>query len=233
MFTTQAFTIAPPDERARTRSIPIGSDARCLDGTAGTISRAVRDSNGVLTHLVVRRPGMFVRHVLIPGTYISHIDNDCVALELRRAELNGFPEHRDDTEITADIEQSLRSMELFHDRDDFVDVCVRVVNGIVALRGHVRNEARRQEAGAIAARIRGVREVHNHLFADAQIARTIEQVLSADPRLRGTQIRAVCRFGVADLFGETATRAERAVATLTARQVPGVNAINNLLRVAA
>jgi len=234
MYGTLPFTAPEPVfERAWSRSIPIGGEARCLDGAAGRIARVVRDATGALTHLVIHRPGLLARRVLVPSTHTGEIGDDYVALKLRRAELDAYPEYRADDEIAADVERALRGMELFHDRDDFVAVRVGVTNGVIELRGYVRSEARRQEARAVASRIRGALEVRNHLFSDEAIERAIGDVLRSDTRLGGSQLRASSRFGVVDLYGEVASREQRVLATVITRHVPGVVAVNNLLRIAA
>lgn len=233
MSNIQPFPSSEPvfDRKLR-RSIPIGGEARCVDGRAGRIAHVVRDATGSLTHLVVRRPSMFARHVLVPSEHAGDIDDEYVALTLRRAELDAYPEHRTDDEITADAERALRRAEVLHDRDDFVAVHVGVVNGVIELRGYVRSEARRLEAKAIVHRIRGALDVRDYLFADEAIARAIDEVLRGDARLDAGRIHVTSRFGVVDLLGEVATRAERVLATVTARHLPGVVAVNNMLRVA-
>jgi hyperosmotically inducible protein len=123
------------------------------------------------------------------------------------------------------------------------DISVGTTDGAVILRGKVDTKLAKQAAGSIAKGIRGAKTVKNDLQVvaaskreavddkdDTITARVNEQIFK-DPQLKTAGINVQTNAGVVSLSGEVADIATSAHASWSARQVPGVKAVKNDLRV--
>jgi osmotically-inducible protein OsmY len=118
-------------------------------------------------------------------------------------------------------------------------VTIFVRNGRVTLRGDVDSDAQRREAERVAARIRGVRKVTNHIVVRPQPAPDPKEIQSrADDAIRSgadsdaRSIRATVEGGTVHLTGKVRTDAESRAAERAAASAPGVTAIVNEIVVA-
>ncbi len=85
------------------------------------------------------------------------------------------------------------------DRDS---IRLEVKGGEVTVRGHVVKSAHRARIEELAAQVRGVTRVHNHLVVDHDLAIEIAQALAKDPRTRPNILSVNCYHGWVTLVGE-------------------------------
>ena len=71
----------------------------------------------------------------------------------------------------------------------------------------------------------------NELIPDNALERDVERVLKRDERLQVQDVRVVAVLGLVRLEGHVATPDQRALAAQITRHVPGVQAVNNALKV--
>jgi osmotically-inducible protein OsmY len=141
---------------------------------------------------------------------------------------------RADDVIQADVEFQLNSD--YGLDTDVVDV--QVHNGVVTLLGVVHSPAERSHAEALASRVKGVRQIVNHIsvetgsaFTDASIAGRIKDWLAATAETQGVanQIKVTVEAGRVTLTGQVNFWSERVAAGNVARQTDGVRVVDNQL----
>lgn len=196
------------------------------DGKVGRVMLIVRDRyTQEPAHLVVRRGWLWGRRVLIPLHWTIAILDDRIDLNIRLWQLEHLPEYRSDEQIAQAALAAFAASPTFMTHGDFAAVRVQVRDGVVSLRGNVRDGLRRFEAQAIANRVLGVQEVRNELIADDELQLRVEQAITSDATLRTLNASATVNLGVVHLRGYVPTAAlyERLLAAV--RQVDDVRAI--------
>lgn len=115
---------------------------------------------------------------------------------------------------------------------------VSVEDGVVTLRGTVKDTAHKSLAGVLAWWVSGTRDVVNGLevdpprpISDAEIAAAIRLVLEKDPLVEAAAIRVLARNSVVVLEGYVANRAEKEMAEMNAWYVVGVDFVINRLEI--
>lgn len=209
-----------------------GMEVVCRDGKVGRVALVLLDQQTRhATHIVVRQGWLARRDIIVPLDWAIEVTHDRIVLDARDWQLEQLPEYRPDEEIAEDVRQVLYEAPVFHDGADFYAMQVRVQDGVVTLRGNVRNSARRIDAELLARRIRGVLEVRNELISDDELEIEVERALRRDDRIviQDAHIQAV--LGLVALRGRVATAQQRDLAAQIARHVPGVQAVNNLLEI--
>ena len=119
----------------------------------------------------------------------------------------------------------------------------RVQNGHVTLLGQVRDPTLKADAGRVVKRIEGVQSVTNNIEVlpvspnDDHIRMTIYRAIYSQPALQMYGMRAVppihiiVKNGNVTLVGVVAKQADKDIAGIQAKSVPGVFAVHNDLRV--
>lgn len=108
-------------------------------------------------------------------------------------------------------------------------------NGVVLLTGQVINESFKQQAGATALKVRGVRQVHNEIEVtgstslisrtnDGWLTTKVKSKLLAMEEIPGNRIKVVTENGSVYLMG-LVSRQEADLATQTARNTQGVQRV--------
>ena len=118
---------------------------------------------------------------------------------------------------------------------------VEALDGFVTLRGKVDSNESKAAAAEIAQGVPGVKDIRNELQVvppaqreevdarDREIGRALDDRLKRDPQLGTEQIGVRVDAGLVTLTGEVSDRKFSARATVVARDVPGVRAVNNEL----
>jgi hyperosmotically inducible protein len=143
-------------------------------------------------------------------------------------------ERRSDDQVLQDVVDTLLS----DGRLVVGDLNVDVADGHVRLRGVVRTPEDRDLATAIVGRLKGVRSVLNDLHvgeprvsSGEELIELVERTLAADPRLKDSAVAVRLRGAILHLEGSVPSEAARSWAEDDARNVPGVRAVVNELRV--
>lgn len=116
-------------------------------------------------------------------------------------------------------------------------ITVQVANGCVTLEGHVDWAYQRTAAEDAVQRLRGVRDVMNHVTVASPtvqadvLRRRVEAALHHDALLHARRIRAEAHGSTVVLHGHVRSLAERSEAEQVARAIPGVTAVEDELTV--
>lgn len=237
---TNELPFAPFESEPRydAAGLPIGAirdgcAVICRDGKAGRVARVLHHADyGYPTHVIVRTGRLATRQYRIPYNWVTAITPDQIALNLWKRDLQRHPEYVPDDEIALAVEDAFHGAEAFHEHADYLAIKAFVDDGIVTLRGNVRNAQRRLEAEQIAGRQRGVVGVQNLLASDDEITWNAEWVLAQDRRVQIDDLKVDAHLGLLRLRGVVPSVSQRAIATVIAQQVPGVHAVSNALVVA-
>ena len=213
------------------QTVPLrsGQEVWAKDGRAGRVDLLLLDSNGRVSHFVIRKGRLLRRDVIVPVDWIAKIARRGVWLEMERASLNQLPPYRTDRAIASDVSQALWRDEVLRAIDaEMIDVAVR--DGIVTLRGYVSTAANKKRADRAARSVAGVLAIENQLVADDEVAIAVAQALARDERTRRPRILVSAKHGVVVLNGRTDTPETRLAAEEVAATVPSVRAVVNYLQ---
>ena len=183
------------------------------------------------THIVVRRGWLARRDIIVPLDWATEITPERITLDAEAWQLEQLPEYRPDDEIAEDVRQALYDDPAFHEGTDFFSMHVSVRDGVVQLRGNIRNSTRRREAELIARRVPGVLDVRNELVPDDALEVQVERALKHDERLQVQDLAVEALLGLVRLRGRVHTPEQRELAAQIARHEIGVQAVSNALRV--
>lgn len=225
--------------------LPLGAQSAEQDARA--INQQLRDHN----ELRQVRAGAQHNVVTLDGTVERYIDKQLAERVARESAPNAAV--RDlvtvagprvaDNELRERVSERLQYGGVDHGMT-FRDVRVSASTGAVTLDGKVHSDIDRASALAIAGAVPGVRDVADHLAVDPsgekdediriRAARAIYgdpalQKYAADPQ---PPIRVAVDHGSLTLYGVVANSAEKRLAEVRAREVPGVFSVTNELVVA-
>lgn len=108
---------------------------------------------------------------------------------------------------------------------------VDIDHGVVHLSGETSTRAEQNAAIERARSVSGVKSVLSDLrLSDTAVARAVRQVLASDPMVGHIRIDVESRRGVVHLGSDATNRAEREKAVALAKQVDGVNGVDDRMR---
>ncbi|HXF63218.1 MAG TPA: BON domain-containing protein [Caldilineaceae bacterium] len=208
----------------------IGRDTpvRNMDGMVGKVDHLlVNQQSWEITHLVVRK-GMLPYRLVIPISWIKHIDEHGVFIQGNKEQLREAPRHieRSPIDILTEIRERLNQAVY-----DFRDVIVSLENGIVRLRGTVEGTAAKRHAEQSVRSVQGVLDVENQLDTNSALAARVTAALASDPRTHLAVIEVISDRGVITLNGRVKDAETRQAAEEIASEQPGVVAVINGLEV--
>lgn len=224
--------LAPLADETAIAVVSEGMEVVCRDGRVGRVALVLLDrQTHHATHIVVRQGWLTRRDIIVPLDWAVEISERRIVLDARDWQIEQLPDYRPDEEIAEDVRQALYDAPQFHDGADFFAMQVSVRDGVVTLRGNVRNSVRRIEAERIARRVRGVIDVRNELLADDALELLVAQALRSDGRLQIHDLVVTSMLGLVRLHGRVPDAQQRELAAQVARHVTGVQAIDNQLTV--
>jgi len=208
----------------------IGRDTpvRNLDGTIGHIDHVLVDpQTRDITHLVVHK-GILPYKVVIPSSWITHVDQDRVFIQGNNSDLHDLPRYtaRPAVEILTELQHRLNIA-----MPNFSDVTATVENGILRLRGVVSDEAAKREAEDLGRTVEGVIDIDNMLDTNASIEARVTAALQSNSHTSEAVIEVINDRGVITLEGSVESEAVRRAAEEIAESQPGVVAVINALEV--
>jgi len=219
---------APEGIAANLEVIGRDTPVRNLDGTVGRIDHVLVDpQNGEITHLVVRK-GILPYQVVIPSSWIKHVDENRVFIQGNNSDLHNLPRYtrRPAANILTELQNRLNAA-----LPNFSDVTATLENGVLRLRGVVSDAAAKREAEDLGRSIQGVIDVDNMLDTNASIVSRVTAALQNDPHTADAVIEVINDRGVVTLSGTVESQAVRQVAEEIAERQPGVIAVISTLEV--
>jgi osmotically-inducible protein OsmY len=175
-----------------------------------------------LRHLVVDR---LAGEVLVPARLISKIEPRQMDLSTPGLAAAQLTPYRPDEELHEEIRLAIEEMPRL--RVDLPGMDIRVLDGVVWLRGHCASDLSRRLTWERVQGIRGIDELHNELISDQGLAAAVSTALAHDPRTARELIGVYPRLGHVFLRGRVHTQAARTAAGEIARTVPNVIDLHN------
>ncbi len=197
-----------------------------------TVTRGVAQITGE-----VERPSQKTRAFLDALAVNGIVGVDAFGVTVRpRAPEVPIAIRRDDTEIYNEVAGEIGADVAVGE----TNTTVSVRNGVVRLSGTYHSLAAKLAAENDALLVRGVRRVVSDIvvhplvrFSDKSIGKAVEQVLRAEPELKGRPIVAQVKDSTVVLHGRVSSAAQWLLATRDVARVPGIVALRNQIEIAA
>src|SRR5262249_701172 len=162
---------------------------------------------------------------------ISKIESRRIDLAMPGLAAAQLTAYRPDEELHEDIRLAIEDVPRL--RVDLPGMDIRVLDGVVWLRGHCASDLSRRLTWERVPGIRGSEERKNDLSSDQGLAAAVSSALAHDPRTARELVGVYPRLGHVFLRGRVHSEAARAAAGEIARTVPHVIDLHNDLIVDA
>lgn len=188
---------------------------------------------GKLQHFYVSLLASVVALIILTGSAMFAAASSMAAGKKQPGQQAGKEQPFSDRDILVAIETE-------SEFDPAVDgrlVDVNVKDGIVTLTGKVDNLLARDRAAEVAGAIRGVRSVSNQVVvdpiarSDKELQQAVNLALARNPTTESFQIDASVNNGVVLITGKADSWAERDLATVVTKSIPGVREVRNKVEV--
>lgn len=228
--------VVPWDDPRTRQQMPVLSDAQINAAVRQELAADARLATADIT------PHVAEGEVTLLGTVPSFYQKRVAAQDVRDVvgvmavtdNLMVRTARRADTDLRIDVRQQLDTDALLAPDT----LAARVHNGIVTLTGNVNSSFERSHAEAVAARVRGIRNVVNHIvvnwshwYADKTMQQRIKDFLATNGETQwvAPQIHVAVDGGTVTLTGKVNAWAERNAAGEVAREMEGVRRVDNQL----
>jgi osmotically-inducible protein OsmY len=182
-----------------------------------------------LAYLVVHRHAIAGGEVLLTVEQITGLKADRLEVSVTPKDFASLPHYRADPELEEEVRQALWDYPRL--RIDLSAVTVHAQCNDVWLLGHVSSDINRRLIEDLARAVPGVRNVHNEVIADTDLAVAIAVALAKHEETRGLPIGVYPTLGEVYLRGLVRTEQAKQVAEQVALDIPGIKAIHNDLTV--
>ncbi|HEY7351047.1 MAG TPA: BON domain-containing protein [Ktedonobacterales bacterium] len=184
-----------------------------------------------LAYLVVHRHAIAGGDVLLSGDQLADLQADRLEVNVSPKDFALLPRYRPDPELEEDVRQALWDYPRL--RIDLGAVKAHAQCNEVWLLGHVSSDINRRLMEDLTRAVPGVRDVHNELIADTDLAVAVAGALAEHEETRGLPIGVYPTLGEVYLRGLTPTEEAKQAAEKVATEAHGVKAIHNELIVSA
>jgi osmotically-inducible protein OsmY len=178
-----------------------------------------------LAYLVVHRHAIAGGEVLLTVDQITGLTPDRMEVNIASKEFASLPHYRADPELEEEVRQALWDYPRL--RVDLGAVTVHAQCNEAWLLGHVSSDINRRLIEDLARAVPGVRDVHNEVVADTDLAVSIAGALAKHEETRGLPIGVYPTLGDVFLRGLVRTEQAKQVAEQVALNTPGIKAIHN------
>lgn len=224
-----AETWVEPSEEAEASGLRLRGDATVVsvDGKRLGKLRLVCFEPGsrVVTALVIARRGTEQRLLAIDR--VKEVGPDRIVTELRAAEWAKLPLFATDWEIKQAVSQQLIDDPRL--RAGQRSMTIDVQDQVVTLRGYVTDQSEAEEVARIVRSVPSVLQVDRQLVTDADLARAVAVAIARDPATSAATVNVNAHYGTVDITGDVPDRATARAVERVAAQVPGVQALHNMV----
>jgi osmotically-inducible protein OsmY len=231
---SEAFSPSDSEEIIQ-HGISVSLDSKsCVETLGGPSLRLkgvrVDSKTSGVTHLILHERGE--DDLVISVDHLMDMSSSGLSLDIREGEAANFPLYRQDNEIEADVWKALYESEEISDVD-LKWVTINVMDGIVTIRGNMRDPSGVTEAEVVTALVPGVAAVVNHITSDWDIELKIAQVIAnTAPRL-SNDLSIHAQLGVVSLYGHVSSEKEKDDVLRAIPSVRGVRSVQDSLEVRA
>jgi len=202
------------------------------DGTQGSrghgsiVLLAVQPESGMLSYVVAHhfRPN---QDALLGKEYIVRLEQNRLVVAIPEAILQTLPAYRADRDLQQEVESMLFDQVQLH--VDFKGMDIRVLDGVLFLRGNISSSLRSDVVQDQASGVPGLLGIKNELIGDDELAADLAVALGKDARTRDLPIGVYPRLGVVRLSGAVHNAQQKAAAEEIVRNFPGVRGVSNTL----
>ncbi|HEU5367003.1 MAG TPA: BON domain-containing protein [Ktedonobacterales bacterium] len=178
-----------------------------------------------LAYLVAHRHAIAGGEVLLSADQVADLQAGRLEVKVSAKEFALLPHYRSDPELEEDVRQALWDYPRL--RIDLGAVKVNAQCNNVWLRGHVSSDINRRLIEDLARVVPGVRDVHNEVVADTDLAVAVAGALAKHEETRGLPIGVYPDLGEVYLRGLAPTAEARQVAEKVAAEIPDVKTVHN------
>jgi osmotically-inducible protein OsmY len=204
--------------------LPVGNGAENL----GSLSQLFFDAETRrLAYLVIHRHTIAGGEVLLSADQLTSVQSDRLNVTISHKDLALLPPYHPDPALEEEVHKALWDYPRL--RIDLGAVKIHAQCNEVWLLGHVSSDINRRLIDDLARGVPGVRELHNEVIADTDLAVAIAGTLAKHEETRGLPIGVYPTLGEVYLRGIVPTEAVKRVAEKIAGETPGVTAIHNEL----
>jgi osmotically-inducible protein OsmY len=180
-----------------------------------------------LAYLVIHRHSIAGGEVLLGVDQLTNLQADRLEVRVSPKDFALLPYYRPDPELEEAVHQALWDYPRL--RVDLAAVKVHAQCNEVWLQGHVSSDMNRRLMEDQANLVQGVRQLHNELIADPDLAIAVAAALAKHAETRGLPIGVYPDLGEIYLRGLVPSEAVKQIAEQVAAEVPGVKALHNEL----
>lgn len=164
---------------------------------------------------------------LVPFDRVTEAGPDAIATSLEAVDVIRLPEFATDWDIRQAILSAVSSDPTLRTVQRSLDV--EVVDQRVRARGYADDRAQASKVEQVMRAVPGVRQLDLQLVSDDGLAVAVTDAIKRD--IPAAQVRVTARSGIVDIAGETPDRATARRIDAAARQVPGVQAVRNMVAI--
>jgi len=222
----------PPDDAPFTDGVTLRHNMTVISAEGKRLGKlrlvCFEPASGVVTALVVAGRGTPDRR-LLPIDRVKEAGPDRIVTDLKASEWTTLPPFATDWEIkqavvdrlAADPELQALQRSL---RIDVQDQHVR-------LQGYVGDRAQVDRVTQLVGSMREVLKLDVDLVTDDGLARALTDAIARDPAASTARVHVSAHYGTVDITGEAPDRATARAIERVAGQVPGVQAVHNMVGV--
>ncbi len=184
-----------------------------------------------LAYVVVHRHAIAGGDVLLSVEQLVGLQSERLEVKVSPKDFAQLAHYHPDPELEGEVRQALWDYPRL--RIDLGAVTVHAQCNNIWLLGHVSSDINRRLMEDLARGVSGVRELHNELVADNDLAIAVAGALAKREETRGLPIGVYPNLGEVYLRGVVPTDAVKQLAEKVAASVPGIKTLHNELMVSA
>jgi osmotically-inducible protein OsmY len=179
--------------------------------------------------LVVEGSGGPASLRLVPTERVSTVGPDGIATDIKRAAWPTLDAYASDWDLRQTITEKIADDGVL--RPFARSINIDVQDQRVRLRGYVATQDQVDRAARITRSVPGVLSIERSIVSDDALAETVARAIGQNPRTTRAQVQVTAHLGVIDIAGEVADAAVMKAIEQVATQVPGVQAVHNVVAI--
>lgn len=185
-------------------------------------------ASGKVTALVIAGRGTPSQR-LLPMDRVREVGPDGVITELRSGDWVKLQPFATDWEIRQAVLDQLAADPTL--RGAQRSLTIDVQDQVVTVRGYVADAAQTEQVARVIRSVPGVLQIDRKVTTDQDLGRTVTEAIRRDPTASAAQVHVAAHDGTVDIAGEAPDRATVRAIERVASQVPGVQALHNMVAV--
>jgi osmotically-inducible protein OsmY len=181
-----------------------------------------------VTALVIAGRGALSQR-LLPVDHVREVGPDGVFTDLRSADWAKLQPFATDWEIRQAVLDQLAADPKLQAAQR--SISVDVVDQVVRLRGYAADSSQTEQLARLIRSVPGVLQIDRKLITDEDLSRAVTEAIRRNPATSAAQVQVNAHDGTVDITGEAPDRSAARAVDRVASQVPGVQAVHNMVAV--